>query len=34
LQPVINQFLCQNMVNAVRFSESVAALEQIVAMAA
>jgi flagellum-specific ATP synthase len=30
LQPAINSFLCQDMTNAVRFSESVAALEQIV----
>ena len=30
LQPAISHFLCQDMTNAVRFSESVAALEQIV----
>jgi len=30
LQPAINEFLCQDMTNAVRFSESVAALRQIV----
>ena len=30
LQAAINQFLCQNMTDAVRFGESVAALEQIV----
>jgi flagellum-specific ATP synthase len=33
LQPAINDFLCQNMVNAVRFSESVSALERIVGTA-
>jgi len=31
LQPAINQFLCQDMTNAVRFAESVAALAGIVA---
>jgi flagellum-specific ATP synthase len=31
LQPTISQFLCQDMTNAERFSESVAMLEQIVA---
>jgi flagellum-specific ATP synthase len=30
LQPAINAFLCQDMTNAVRFEESVAALGQIV----
>jgi flagellum-specific ATP synthase len=30
LQPAINEFLCQDMTNAVRFTESVAALERIV----
>ncbi|MGH7093759.1 MAG: FliI/YscN family ATPase, partial [Stellaceae bacterium] len=32
LQPAINRFLCQDMTNAVRFSESVAALGEIVGM--
>jgi flagellar biosynthesis/type III secretory pathway ATPase len=30
LQPAINAFLCQDMTNAVRFGESVAALSEIV----
>jgi flagellum-specific ATP synthase len=30
LQPAINQFLCQDMTNAVSFSDSIAALGQIV----